>query len=716
MRLAIVAFFIFFVTTPAFSTTIYVPDDYGTIQEAINASVNGDTVIVRPGKYVENIDFIGKAITVTSEQGAVVTTIDGNQAGSVVAFQSGEGANSVLDGFTITNGVSSQYGGGIFCDSSSPSITRNIISENTSYATGGGICCNYSSPTITNNTIKENMAVSMGGGIICNRGDTVVMNNTISHNTADRGGGIYCYLTTSEITNNTISMNTADKGGGIFCFFPGPTVSSSILWANNATLGAEMWVGNSATLTISYSDVDGGQSSCYVETGSTLNWGAGMIDSDPLFYDPDGLDGNPYNDFRLKQDPCQQGVYNSCVDAGDPASQMIDGSTRTDGVQDFFPVDMGYHYESLSFSDIEGTWHMRSLQTQHNNGGDRFGYDYGIFSIQSDGYFSGMMWDDHGSGWNNTGHIEFLPNGYVLFIFDVGPVWEKTLNMENDVMIGNFQDSERYYIDIMVKKPTTLTIPELEGTWHLRSLHTQEDGGQDNFGYYKGTYTILNDGTFTCWMWDETGSWWSDSGYIDTLTSGFVMFYHYSGKDWEFVINKNKDVMAADHQESNEFCLYSMVKNPAVLDEPDIEGTWYLRSLQTQHNYSADDNFGYDNGVFFIQSNGNFSGTMWDQDGNTWGGNTGHADIWIDGTITFEFDGGVEWEFVINESNVAAGQKAREFAGVSLMGGIAQRSISRKATASRKGHFLTIMTRSTALKFFSHRKHRARLVLGLVAV
>jgi len=52
----------------------------------------------------------------------------------------------------------------------------------------------------------------------------------------------------------------------------------------------------------------------------------------------------------------------------------------------------------------------------------------------------------------------------------------------------------------------------------------------------------------------------------------------------------------------------------------------------------------------------------------------------------------------------------------SLVGEIIQRSLSRKATASRKGHFLTIMTRSMGLKFFSHRKHRARLVLGLVAV
>ena len=70
-------------------TTWYVPDDFpGGIQAAISDSsvVNGDTIIVRPGTYVENIDFLGKAITVISELGSGVTTIDGNQSGNVVQF------------------------------------------------------------------------------------------------------------------------------------------------------------------------------------------------------------------------------------------------------------------------------------------------------------------------------------------------------------------------------------------------------------------------------------------------------------------------------------------------------------------------------------------------------------------------------------------------------------------------------------------------------
>ena len=69
------------IQTLSLSDTIYVPDDYPTIQGTIDAAVNGDEIIVRPGTYVEKIDFVGKAITVMSKQGAAVTTIDGNHTG-----------------------------------------------------------------------------------------------------------------------------------------------------------------------------------------------------------------------------------------------------------------------------------------------------------------------------------------------------------------------------------------------------------------------------------------------------------------------------------------------------------------------------------------------------------------------------------------------------------------------------------------------------------
>src|SRR5262245_39748080 len=89
------------------ASIIRVPADQPTIQMAINAAANGDLVQVAPGTYIENINFLGKAIRVESEQGPEVTTIDGNHAGPVVTFVTRETLQSVLSGFTIRNGMAS---------------------------------------------------------------------------------------------------------------------------------------------------------------------------------------------------------------------------------------------------------------------------------------------------------------------------------------------------------------------------------------------------------------------------------------------------------------------------------------------------------------------------------------------------------------------------------------------------------------------------------
>src|SRR5262245_27286033 len=112
---------------------IRVPVDQPTIQQAINVASNGALIQVAPGTYIENVNFLGKAIRVESEQGPQFTIIDGNQLGSVVTFASGETLQSVLYGFTLRNGKassSSLAGGGIRISNSSPTIVGNIISGN----------------------------------------------------------------------------------------------------------------------------------------------------------------------------------------------------------------------------------------------------------------------------------------------------------------------------------------------------------------------------------------------------------------------------------------------------------------------------------------------------------------------------------------------------------------------------------------------------------
>lgn len=256
--------------------TIYVPDDYPLIQDAIVMSSNGDTVIVRPGTYQEKIDFLGKAITVTSQLGPYVTGLDGMQTGSIVTFQSGEGNDSVFNGFTVTNGLSTD--GTIAClNGSSPAITNNIIMKNTATVYGGAIYCqSLSNPLIAGNTMFRNKA-KYGGGIYCHDSSPVVVSNVITNNRVElNGGGIRCWFNSNAtITNNTLSGNEAfNTGGGIACDDSKVTVTNTILWDNISPNGPEIYLSYGATADVTYCDVKGGL------------YGTGNIDADPLFIDP----------------------------------------------------------------------------------------------------------------------------------------------------------------------------------------------------------------------------------------------------------------------------------------------------------------------------------------------------------------------------------------------------------------------------------------------
>jgi len=207
-----------------------VPEDHPTIQAAIEASVEGDVILVAAGVYTESVDFLGKPVTVRSSDGAEVTTIDAGWTGSVVTFDSGKAADSVIEGFTIRHGsgtriASVTVGGGIYCRGSSPTIRGNRIIENRADLGGGVYCWQLASPTIEENLIARNSADwtggGDGGGILCEEDAApLIVGNTIEENTSTfRGGGIAGNFSAAPvILDNVIRGNNAPfAGGGIAC-------------------------------------------------------------------------------------------------------------------------------------------------------------------------------------------------------------------------------------------------------------------------------------------------------------------------------------------------------------------------------------------------------------------------------------------------------------------------------------------------------------------
>jgi len=281
-------------------------EPYDTIQEGIDAAVDGQTVVVRAGVYRgegnRELDFGGKRITVKSEMGAERTVIDCEGLGRGFWFHSGEDSRSVVDGFTVRGG-SSVVGGAVYLYRSSP-VIRNCIFERNESSFGGALCCDYSSPEIVNTVIWGNESGYDGGGIYCYFSAPRVINCTIFGNRAVYdGGGLYTYAVTG-------------LGGGA----PGvPVVVNTILWGNTADSMSE--VGGPAS--VSYSVVRGGYT------------GEGNMDADPQLVSAD------YGQYRLTSG-------SPCIDVGRAA-----GAPVRDLGGDVRPAGAGYDIGADEYVDTD---------------------------------------------------------------------------------------------------------------------------------------------------------------------------------------------------------------------------------------------------------------------------------------------------------------------------------------------------------------------------
>lgn len=272
------------------SEIINVPAEVATIQIGINTADDGDTVLVAPGTYFENLVIDNKTIVLASHyilsggDTTIIsqTIIDGSDLGNVIQFRNVN--KSTLIGFTITNGHTDvgnpggniycfksspliknniikngyaignaywwyqKFGGGIFVENSSPIIIGNWIIENEAWDGGGGIfITNFSSPKIISNIIANNEAIGGAGISVGGQSHVLIKQNVIDNNRCQRfnGGGILMTYSFGIIENNTIVNNTAiedffplenGEGSGIYLT---NSIESGIIIRNNIIFNNE---------------------------------------------------------------------------------------------------------------------------------------------------------------------------------------------------------------------------------------------------------------------------------------------------------------------------------------------------------------------------------------------------------------------------------------------------------------------------------------------
>ena len=214
------------IASNAAALTRSVPTQYPTIQEAIVASADGDTVLVLPGTYLEHLDFLGKDVVVRSLNGPETTIVDGGGFGSVV-YLGGCGEGAQLRGFTVRGG-GSPFGGGVavrYSRGEGPSITENWITGNAAYS-GGGIYL-LSSGRVTRCRITSNTSELGGAGIwisgeeesafpIHLEQNEVFGNRVVRESMYAYGAGINAEgLAPYTIRGNLIACNEGSRGAGL---------------------------------------------------------------------------------------------------------------------------------------------------------------------------------------------------------------------------------------------------------------------------------------------------------------------------------------------------------------------------------------------------------------------------------------------------------------------------------------------------------------------
>ncbi len=266
------------------SATLLVPEDYATIQAAVDASVPGDTVLLRQGLYRgpgnRGIDFRGKDIVLKSISGPEWTVLDCENADRGFYFHEGESRAARVEGIGIWNGqvgaAGVGWGGGLHIQGSDPTISDCII-QYCEADDGGGVYVLSNGSRIERCVIRANIADGAGGGIVVPWGAAEIVDCVITGNGVFGGDGGGLALVSAEdvlVRGCTISGNCPE---GVWIGEP-TTLENCIIWGNGGTGGEhEIWTGwSGASLICCAVDTTG------VTPGAAIEYES-CVYTDPLF-------------------------------------------------------------------------------------------------------------------------------------------------------------------------------------------------------------------------------------------------------------------------------------------------------------------------------------------------------------------------------------------------------------------------------------------------
>jgi uncharacterized repeat protein (TIGR01451 family) len=304
--------------------------DYTTVQAAVDAASDGDTIKVAQGTYIDNdadnyVVEISKSLTIQGGYSVSdwaipnpdgnPTILDGGNSDQVVRIAAG---NPTIEGFRIWRGNAVQ-GAGVYIAGGSPVVRRNRI-----YGNG--------------------TAGSSGGGVYVADGSPVLENNLIYGNTATDGGGVYVAAGSAAMRYNTFYNNTASDGAGLYLASGTPVVSASIVVSNTASgSGGGIYGVGMPDSRILYNDV----------FGNTPKNFAGFSDDDVL---PDNLSENPRlvnpagANFRLRADSPCIGMFGAEYPTAGPIDDY-DGYSRPFG--EYWDIGAHEFYAGACFARVE---------------------------------------------------------------------------------------------------------------------------------------------------------------------------------------------------------------------------------------------------------------------------------------------------------------------------------------------------------------------------